>query len=188
MNSISIVGRLTKDPVFKEAKGKKGVDYCYFTVAVNRPFKNKDGEQEADFFFCKCFGNRAEFIDEYFSKGEGIALVGEMRLDIDEESDDYKQNASILVNQVSFPPSSKSKDDDDYDDDYDDEDEEDEEDYDDEDEYEEEEEEEERPKKKSKSSGRNKKGSSKSTKDSEKGKGKKKSGGRKTEKSKRRGR
>ncbi|EAC3320297.1 single-stranded DNA-binding protein, partial [Listeria monocytogenes] len=47
MNRVVLVGRLTKDPELKYTPS--GVAVCTFTLAVNRPFKNQNGDQEADF-------------------------------------------------------------------------------------------------------------------------------------------
>lgn len=50
-----------------------------FSVAVNRDFKNKSGEYDADFINCVAFGRTAEFIDKYFSKGMRIGLIGRIQ-------------------------------------------------------------------------------------------------------------
>lgn len=77
MNSINIHGRLTRDPETKFYDGDKSV--CKITVAVDRSFKDKDGNSVTDFFDCACFGKRAETIDKYFKKGDGISIQGEMQ-------------------------------------------------------------------------------------------------------------
>ncbi|ECV5037245.1 single-stranded DNA-binding protein, partial [Listeria monocytogenes] len=50
MNRVVLVGRLTKDPDLRYTPA--GVAVATFTLAVNRPFKNAQGEQEADFINC----------------------------------------------------------------------------------------------------------------------------------------
>ncbi|HAC1470232.1 TPA_asm: single-stranded DNA-binding protein, partial [Listeria monocytogenes] len=50
MNRVVLVGRLTKDPELRYTPA--GVAVATFTLAVNRPFKNGQGEQEADFIQC----------------------------------------------------------------------------------------------------------------------------------------
>ena len=77
MNSVQILGRLTGDPELRKTQG--GISTCKFTVAVNRKFKNKQGEYEADFISCIAWKEKAEFISRYFSKGKLIALEGELR-------------------------------------------------------------------------------------------------------------
>ncbi|MDT1039693.1 single-stranded DNA-binding protein, partial [Staphylococcus pseudintermedius] len=47
INRVVLVGRLTKDPEFRTTQS--GVEVATFTLAVNRNYKNKNGEQQADF-------------------------------------------------------------------------------------------------------------------------------------------
>ena len=51
---------------------------CRYILAVNRKY-TKDGEQEADFIRCVCFGNTAEFAKKYLTKGLKIAVVGRIQ-------------------------------------------------------------------------------------------------------------
>ena len=75
MNKIIIKGRLTRDPELKT--GGSGVEYCKFTVAVDRR-KVKDKEQETDFFDCTAFGNTGAAIAKYMAKGREILVEGRM--------------------------------------------------------------------------------------------------------------
>jgi len=70
VNSICIVGRLTEDPQRKDINGKVVVE---FSVAVNR-FK----KDEADFFRVKAWGQTAEFVSSYLSKGRLVSVHGRM--------------------------------------------------------------------------------------------------------------
>lgn len=75
MNSVSLMGRLTADPELKTTQN--GISYCRFTVAVNR--YSKDGEDTADFISCVAWRSTAEFICNYFLKGNKIALIGSIQ-------------------------------------------------------------------------------------------------------------
>lgn len=77
MNKVVLVGRLTKDPEIRTSSSGKAVSR--FSVAVTRPFKNADGEYDADFPNCVAFDKTAEFIGKYFTKGMAIGLVGSLR-------------------------------------------------------------------------------------------------------------
>ena len=79
MNNVSIVGRLTKDVELRYSTGEKTTAFAKFTVAVNRKFKNKDGNYNADFINCSAIGSTAEFVGKYFTKGMAIGLTGEIR-------------------------------------------------------------------------------------------------------------
>lgn len=77
MNSVILMGRLTKDPEITE--GKDDFIVARYTLAVDRPFKNRDGEREADFIRCQAFGKAAEFAETYLEKGMMIAIKGQLR-------------------------------------------------------------------------------------------------------------
>lgn len=80
MNKLIISGRLTRDPELKALSGDNMV--AKFTVAVNRPYKDKEtGERPADFIPCEAFGKTAEFISNYVTKGRLVEVEGEMRVD-----------------------------------------------------------------------------------------------------------
>lgn len=73
MNSVQLVGRLTRDPEVRYTDG--GSTVARFTVAVNRRFK----PEEADFIPCVVFGKTAEFLEKYFRKGQRIGLNGRIQ-------------------------------------------------------------------------------------------------------------
>ena len=77
LNNVSLVGRFTKEPELKTI-GEKNV-VCNFTLAVNRTFKNAEGEREADFIQCQAWNKQAEFINTYLHKGQLVAVTGEIR-------------------------------------------------------------------------------------------------------------
>ena len=77
MNKIVLVGRLTKDPELRSTTA--GFSTASFTVAVNRNFKNKDGNYDADFLPCVAFRNTATFVSRYFKKGNLICVEGRVQ-------------------------------------------------------------------------------------------------------------
>lgn len=76
MNNIQLIGRLTKDPEFKYTPGGKAV--VNFTLAVNRPFKNQSGENEADFILIQAWNKTAENIANFLKKGSQAAITGRL--------------------------------------------------------------------------------------------------------------
>ena len=74
MNVFTGIGRLTKDVDMKYTPN--GLAVARFTIAINRPFKNQNGEQEVDFINCVAFGKRAETIAQYVRKGHRIGITG----------------------------------------------------------------------------------------------------------------
>lgn len=74
MNKVLLVGRLTKDPEVKATTSQ--VKVCNFTIAVDRKFKDNNGNKQADFINCVAWRQTAEFIGKYFTRGQRIGIVG----------------------------------------------------------------------------------------------------------------
>ena len=79
MNKVIIIGRLTRDPEIKYTTGENATATARFSLAVNRRFKNKEGNYDADFINCVAFGKTAEFIEKYFTKGMAIGITGRIQ-------------------------------------------------------------------------------------------------------------
>ena len=77
MNKVMLVGRLTKDPEVKMTSNQ--TQFCNFTVAVDRRFKDANGQRQADFISCVAWRQTAAFIQKYFRKGSRIGLVGSIQ-------------------------------------------------------------------------------------------------------------
>lgn len=73
MNSITIKGRLTRDPELRTVQSDLKI--ATFSVAVDRKFSK---EKKVDFFDCKAFRKQAEVINQYFTKGKEILISGRM--------------------------------------------------------------------------------------------------------------
>lgn len=91
MNNVIIVGRLGKDPETTFSKDGKAI--CKFSVGVTRRF-NKD---ITDWFNCASFGKTAELIQQYFAKGNQIALQGEIQFGDYTDKDGIKRYTTTLV-------------------------------------------------------------------------------------------
>lgn len=79
MNKVQLVGRLTRDPEIRYSHGENATATARFSVAVNRRFKNSEGNYDADFINCVAFGKSAEFVEKYFKKGMAIGLTGRIQ-------------------------------------------------------------------------------------------------------------
>ena len=101
MNKIILVGRLTKDPEVRSTSA--GFQTANFTVAVNRNFKNKDGNYDADFLPCVAFRNTAEFVSKFFKKGSLISLEGRVQTRSYDAQDGSKRYVTeVIVDNVEF--------------------------------------------------------------------------------------
>lgn len=76
MNSVQLVGRLTKDPEVRYTDG--GSTIARFSLAVDRRYKSENGPT-ADFPNCVAFGKTAEFIEKYFRKGMRMGCQGRIQ-------------------------------------------------------------------------------------------------------------
>ena len=94
MNKVIMIGRLTKDPELKTTAN--GVSITSFTVAVNRRFKNADGNYNADFINCVAWRQQAEFICQHFGKGSLIGLEGSIQT----RTYDNKDGQKVYVTEV----------------------------------------------------------------------------------------
>lgn len=74
MNKVQLVGRLTKNVELKMTSNQKA--FCNFTLAVDRRFKDANGQRQADFINCVAWNQTAEFIQKYFQKGSRIGVCG----------------------------------------------------------------------------------------------------------------
>lgn len=78
MNQAILIGRLTRDPDVRYGRGEDQTAVGRYTLAVDRRFK-RDGEKDADFISCVCFGKSAEFAEKYLTKGMKIAVTGRIQ-------------------------------------------------------------------------------------------------------------
>jgi|SRR5699024_561902 len=77
MNNTQLIGRLTKDVDMRYTQN--GTAVSTFTLAVNRPFKNKKGENEADFIRIQVWRKPAENVANYCKKGSQVAVTGRIQ-------------------------------------------------------------------------------------------------------------
>lgn len=110
MNKAILVGRLTKDPELKMTENTKR-EVCQFTIAVNRPYTNDDGERKADFINCVVWDKLAENLSKYQKKGNQVAVEGRIQTRNYEDKDGKKIYVTeIFVSNVTFLDSKGSND------------------------------------------------------------------------------
>jgi single-strand DNA-binding protein len=76
MNSVILIGRLTRDPELRYTAGQMAV--ANFTLAVDRPIR-QDKEKQADFPQVTVFGKQAEACEKYLAKGRMAAVQGRIQ-------------------------------------------------------------------------------------------------------------
>ena len=77
MNIVNLVGRITKDPELRYTPQNQAI--TNFTLAINRQFKNTNGEREADFINCIIWRKQAENLANWAKKGALIAVTGRLQ-------------------------------------------------------------------------------------------------------------
>ena len=103
MNKVELVGRLTRDPEVRYTQGENASAIARFSIAVNRRFKNADGNYEADFINCVAFSKAAEFIEKYFKKGMAIGITGRIQTGSYTNKDGVKvYTTDVVVEESEF--------------------------------------------------------------------------------------
>ena len=101
MNSINLIGNLTKDFDLKYSQG--GTAFVNGSVAVQRRFKNQKGEYETDFINLKAFGKTAENLANYFSKGSKIGISGSLQTGSYENKEGQRvYTTDVVIEQFTF--------------------------------------------------------------------------------------
>lgn len=77
INKVVLSGNLCKDIELKTTSSGKVT--LTNSIAVKRDFKNADGEYDSDFVNVVFWGNQAEYVDKYLSKGSKIGVVGRLQ-------------------------------------------------------------------------------------------------------------
>jgi single-strand DNA-binding protein len=101
VNKVILAGRLTADPELKYTPS--GLPVVHFRIAVDRPFKNAQGEREADFIDVVAWRQRAEFVSKYFSKGKLIFVDGRLEVRTWETPEhERRRMVEVQAENVSF--------------------------------------------------------------------------------------
>lgn len=101
MNKIIIHGRLTRDPELKT--GASGVEFCKFTVAVDRKLsKEKMANRNTDFFDCTAFGQTGVAISKYLTKGREILVEGRMESSTSDKDGQKRTFWGVTVDTFDF--------------------------------------------------------------------------------------
>lgn len=108
MNNVTLIGRICNDIEMKTTTN--GVEVINFCLAVNRKFKNANGEKQTDFINIVAWRKTAEFIYKYFSKGQQIAITGNIQTRNYEDKQGNKRTAfEVIADNVYFCGSKSDK-------------------------------------------------------------------------------
>lgn len=108
MNSVVLIGRVTKAIELKKTASGKSV--ATFTLAVNRDYKNAEGNYDADFINCVAFEQRAETISRYVNKGDKFGVEGKINTRTYDKQDGSKVYVTeVIVDGFEFLEGKKDK-------------------------------------------------------------------------------
>lgn len=96
MNKVILIGRLTRDPELRFTAGS-GTAVSTFTLAVDRGFKSKDGQKEADFLNIVVWNKLAEVVANNLTKGRLAAVSGRIQTRSYEGNDGQKRYVTEIV-------------------------------------------------------------------------------------------
>jgi len=94
INNVVLVGRMTRDAELRYTPSNVAV--ATLTLAVNRPFKNQNGEHEADFINVVIWRQQAENLANWAKKGALIGITGRIQT----RSYDNQQGQRVYVTEV----------------------------------------------------------------------------------------
>ena len=109
-NRVILMGNLTRDPQ-SGTLPTSGTAVCEFGLAVNRTWKDADGNarEEVLFIDCTAFGKPAETLGKYLRKGRPVHVEGRLKLDRWEQDGQPRSKIRVIVEQFRFVDSAKSQ-------------------------------------------------------------------------------
>ena len=106
MNKVELVGRLTRDPEVRYTQGENASAIARFSVAVNRRFKNNEGNYDADFINCVAFDRAGEFAEKYFRQGMRVLISGRIQTGSYTNRDGQKvYTTEVIIDEQEFADS-----------------------------------------------------------------------------------
>lgn len=101
INSVTLVGRLTKDPEMRYTQS--GVAVARFTLACDRPFTGQDGKKETDFINCTVWRKQAENVAKYLKKGSLAGVQGRIQVSSYDDKDGKRvYQTEVVADSVRF--------------------------------------------------------------------------------------
>ena len=108
MNQIILIGRLTKDPELRYLPNT-GTPVATFTLAVDRNYKDKEGNVQTDFIPVEVMGKVADFVANYITKGRLVAVNGSISIDRYMKDDENRTFTKVSAKSVQALDSNKNK-------------------------------------------------------------------------------
>lgn len=107
MNKLLLTGRICKDPEVRYGNDNKSI--ARFSLAVDRKYKDNNGNYPTDFFNLVSFGKTAEFVEKYLHKGVKILVEGEIRNNNYQKDGKTVYSDQLIAHNVEFCESRNSQ-------------------------------------------------------------------------------
>ncbi|WP_243354372.1 single-stranded DNA-binding protein [Bacillus litorisediminis] len=108
LNQVTLVGRLTRDPEVRRTP--EGTAVTNVTIAINRHFRNQQGEIEADFVPCTIWRKAAENTAQYCKKGSLVGVVGKIQTRFYENQEGKRVYVTeVVADSIQFIDTRSSK-------------------------------------------------------------------------------
>lgn len=101
MNKCVLIGNLVADPEARTTQS--GIAQSKFKIAVQRNFKNANGEYEADFLPVIAWRQTAEFCNKYLTKGRKVAVAGSIQTRQYDAQDGSKRYVTEIMAEIVEP-------------------------------------------------------------------------------------
>lgn len=106
MNKVILIGRLTRNPELRYTSGDTPV--ATFSLAVNRPFSNQQGEREADFINIVVWRKQAENVKNYLTQGSKCAVEGRIQTrNYEDDNGNKRYITEVIAEGIEFLDSKK---------------------------------------------------------------------------------
>lgn len=102
LNFVSLIGRLTQDNELRT--NTNGKSFLSNSIAVQRSFKNANGDYDTDFINVAFSGKTAEFVNEHFHKGDVISVIGNISVTTKETEKGKRTFTNVNVDNAAFVP------------------------------------------------------------------------------------
>ncbi len=100
LNQVVLIGRLTKDPTLNYTG--QGNPVANFPLAVERNFKNRDGERDVDFIGVVAWNKQAEIVAKHLGKGRLVGVTGRLQIRKNTKGDRTYINPEVVASEVKF--------------------------------------------------------------------------------------
>jgi len=108
MNKVILIGRLCAEPSVHHTASD--ISVSSFTLAVDRKFKNSDGDKMTDFISIVAWKNLSDFVQKFVNKGMKLVVIGSMHIRNYEKDDGTKVYITeVIAEEIEFAESKISK-------------------------------------------------------------------------------